>query len=247
MIADGIVFTPALTGGRLERRYKRFLADVTLKSGASVTVHCPNPGAMTGLAVPGSAIWLAPAANPRAKLRWRWVIATQGEDMAGIDTILANRLAARALEAGVIAELSGYPPARREVATGGGSRIDLLLPGEGRRPDLWVEVKSVTLRRPEGPDPQAAEFPDSVTARGTRHLDELAALAQSGARAAIFYLVQRADCQRLRIAADIDPAYAAAFRRARAAGVEILCYDCAVSPAGIQLGRPLPLASDGDY
>ena len=245
MTAAAVAFTPALVPGRLERRYKRFLADVTLNDGSCVTAHCPNPGAMTGLAAPGSAVWLAPVVNPKAKLRWRWIIATQEGVMTGIDTLLANRLAFRLLEAGAVPELAGHPAPRREVATGGGSRIDLLLSGEGSRPDCWVEVKSVTLRRPDGPDPLAAEFPDAVTTRGARHLDALAELARGGARAAMLYLVQRDDCRRFRIAADIDPAYAGAFARARAAGVEMLCYDCAVSPAGVRVGKPLPLAGPG--
>ncbi|MEQ8604578.1 MAG: DNA/RNA nuclease SfsA [Marivibrio sp.] len=237
-----------LVEGRLLRRYKRFLADVALGAdgaGESVVAHCGNPGSMIGLADPGSAVWLARNANPKAKLDWRWEIATQTIDGAahpvGINTGLANRIVEGAIAAGRIAPLAGYESLRREVKYGANSRIDLLL--ESRTaPPCYVEVKSVTLRRPEGPDPAAAEFPDAVTARGAKHLAELAARAQAGERAVMVYLVQRADCAHFRLADDIDPAYAHAFAQATGAGVEVLCYDCLVAPEGIELNGPLATA-----
>ncbi len=237
----GIAYPARLVEGRLERRYKRFLADVRLPNGQLVTAHCGNPGSMMGLAEPGSRVWLAPNPNPQAKLDWRWEIASQAIDGAehsvGINTGRANAVAEAAIAAGAIPELAGYGDIRREVKYGKNSRIDLLLedPRGAGGPSCYVEVKSVTLRRPTGPAPEAAEFPDAVTARGAKHLAELAAMREAGARAVMLYLVQRADCTHFRIAADIDPAYADGLARAREAGVETLCYDCVVGPPGIEL------------
>jgi len=237
-----------LVEGRLVRRYKRFLADVALGAdgaGATVVAHCGNPGSMMGLAAPGSAVWLAPNPNPKAKLDWRWEIATQTVDgvahPVGINTGLANRIVEQAIEAGRIAALTGYERLRREVKYGANSRIDLLLEGADV-PPCYVEVKSVTLRRPDGPDGAAAQFPDAVTARGAKHLAELAARARAGDRAVMVYLVQRADCAHFRLADDIDPAYAAAYADAKAAGVDMVCYDCFVGSEGIELKGPLAQA-----
>lgn len=240
-------FSTPLVPGRLARRYKRFLADVRLEDGRLVTAHCGNPGSMMGLAAPDSPVWLAPNPNPKAKLDWRWEIATQridGTDHAvGINTGRANRIAEEAILAGRIPELAGYESLRREVKYGRASRIDLLLESpETGAPPCYVEVKSVTLRRPDGPSPEAAEFPDAVTARGAKHLAELAAMRAEGARAVMLYLVQRADCAHFRIADDIDPAYAEALECAREARVDCLCYDCIVRPEGIELRSALDIS-----
>jgi sugar fermentation stimulation protein A len=238
-------YPEALVEGRLIRRYKRFLADVALGpdgAGDTVVAHCGNPGSMMGLAAPGSTVWLAPNRNPKAKLDWRWEIATQTIDgvahPVGINTGLANRIVEQGVADGRIAELAGYQNLRREVKYGANSRIDLLL-DDPARPPCYVEVKSVTLRRPDGPDPQAAEFPDAVTARGAKHLAELSDRVRAGERAVMVYLVQRADCAHFRLADDVDPAYADAFADARRAGVEAVCYDCVVRPEGIEMRAPL--------
>ncbi len=230
-------FPDPLLRGRLLRRYKRFLADVELESGAAVVAHCANPGSMIGLAQPGAGVWLSPARNPARKLKYSWELTAVGDHLVGINTSVPNGLVAAALEAGRIPELSGYPDLRREVRYGKNSRIDILLESAGR-PPCYVEVKNVTLKR----GPEAAEFPDSVTARGTKHLNELALMAAGGARAVMFYLVQRPDCVRLEIAADIDPAYDRALREALSQGVEVLCYGCTLSPSAIELDRRLPFA-----
>ncbi|SFI26158.1 DNA/RNA nuclease SfsA [Albimonas pacifica] len=234
-------FPTPLVKARLLRRYKRFLADAVLeegpRAGEEITAHCANPGAMTGLAEPGLSIRLAPVDDPARKLRWSWKLAAlPGGGWATVDTGVANRAAGEALRAGAVPAFAGYDAVRAEAKYGERSRIDFLLGAEGR-PDCYVEVKSVTLRR-EG---TLAEFPDAKTTRGARHLDELAAMAGQGARAAMLYLVQRTDCDRVGLAADIDPAYAAAFRRAQAAGVEAVAHACEISPAGVRLGRPLPV------
>ena len=227
-------FDPPLMAGVLIRRYKRFLADVEI-DGRIETAHCANPGSMLGLATPGAPILLSASDNPKRKLRLTWELVKVAGALVGINTAYANRLVEEAIRAGRIEALAGYADFRREVPYGEGSRIDFLLSGAGR-PPCYVEVKSVTLKRHE-----AAEFPDSVTARGARHLRELSAMRSVGARAVMLFVAQRDDCQRLEVAADIDPAYAAALTRARETGVEVLAYACRVSPTGIEFDRPLAL------
>ncbi len=225
-------FSQTLVPARLLRRYKRFLADVEIAGAEPVTVHCPNPGAMLGLNAPGSEIWLAPTTT---KLPYRWELVRADGCLVGINTGHPNALVAEALAAGRVPELAGYAGVRREVRYGVNSRIDLMLEAPGR-PPCYVEVKNVHLRRQD-----FAEFPDCVTARGAKHLGELAAMVRAGARAVMVYLVQRADCRHFTLAADLDPGYAAAFAQARAAGVEALCYSCEVTCEGIELARPLPI------
>lgn len=229
-------FASPLIPATLIRRYKRFLADVRLDDGTEMTVHCANPGSMLGLQDEGLRIWLEDSRNPKRKLRYSWkLIELPGGHMAGIDTALPNRIVGAALRGGQIAGLSGYDDLRAEVKYGRKSRVDFLLSGKGR-PDAFVEVKNVTLRR----DGDWAEFPDSVTARGARHLEELSEMVRQGHRAVMFYLVQRTDCARLCLARDLDPAYAAAFDAARRAGVEVLAHGTRISPGGIALGAALP-------
>lgn len=233
-----MIFDRPLVPGRLIRRYMRFLADVELEAtGEIVKVHCPNPGAMLGLKEPGLRVWLEPNDDPRKKLDWGWRLAElPGGHWAGIDTSVPNRVVGEALRAGAIPELAGADRIRAEVPYGKNSRIDFLLEDAAGR-KTFVEVKNVHLRR-EG---DWAEFPDSVTARGSKHLGELARVAGSGDRAVMFYLVQRTDCARLRMAGDLDPTYAAAFDAARGAGVEMLCYDTAIDPGGVRLRQRLPV------
>lgn len=235
-------FADPLIPARLVRRYKRFLADAVLADGGTVTAHCPNPGSMMGLAAAGAEIWLAPARKPGRKLRYTLEIvrAPDSGGLVGVNTGRANALVAEALAAGRIGELAGYASLRREVRYGTRSRVDFLLE-DGGRPPCYLEVKNVTLKR-DAPVPGTAEFPDAVTARGTRHLGELAAMAGAGARAVLLYLAQRDDCDRFAVAADIDPAYAEAVRAATAAGVETLCYACDLSPERIELARALRIA-----
>jgi sugar fermentation stimulation protein A len=230
-------FASPLIRGSLLRRYKRFLADVMLEDGRQVTAHCANPGAMLGLSAPGTIVWLEAAGDPRRKLAFAWrLVELGGGHFAGIDTTLPNRLVAEALAEGGIPGLAGYATARPEVRYGANSRIDFLLTGPGR-PDAWVEVKNVHLRR----SGTLAEFPDSVTARGAKHLRELAAMAAAGQRAVMLYVVQRTDCDSFRLAADLDPAYAAAFGAARAAGVEVPAHATLIDRDGVRLDRPLPV------
>lgn len=229
-------FERPLMPGRLLRRYKRFLADIELPTGETVTAHCANPGAMLGLNMPGTEVWVEPNDDPARKLKYGWRLVRFGDDWAGIDTAVPNRVVGEALKAGRLPEFAGYGTVRPEVRYGANSRVDFLLTGDGL-PDAYVEVKNVHLMR----EPGLAEFPDSVTARGAKHLDELAAMVAAGNRAVMLYCVQRTDCHRMALAPDLDPAYAAAFARARAAGVEAIAWACAISPAAITLDRPVPI------
>ena len=227
--------------GRLIRRYKRFLADVDLDDGTRVTASTPNTGSMLGLLDEGNPVWLSVSDDPKRKYPHRWelveVNGPAGAALVGLNTALPNRLAEEALAAGVIPELGGYGGLHREVKYGAeNSRIDLLL-SDGARPDAFIEVKNVTLSR----NPGVAEFPDAVTARGAKHLRELARIAADGGRAAMIYLAQRPDVEVFEVAADIDPAYMKEWLAAREAGVEMYALASAVSPAEVIANRPIPV------
>ncbi len=230
-------FQTPLIPARLIRRYKRFLADILLEDGREVTAHCANPGSMMGLAEEGMKIWVEPNDDPKKKLKYGWrLVDHENGNFTGVDTAVPNRALKAALMACKVPELADYSTVLPEQNYGEKSRIDFLLRGEGLS-DAYVEVKSVTLSRQVG----LAEFPDSVTARGTKHLGELASMVAEGHRAVMFYLVQRMDCSEMTLAADIDPTYAAAFEAAREAGVEVMCYDTRISPEGVELGRVMAI------
>ena len=232
-------FQTELVPARLIRRYKRFLADCTLEgSGAEITAHCANPGSMMGLADAGTRVWLEPNDDPKKKLKYGWrLVDHEDGHFTGVDTSVPNRALREALIARAVAPLAAYDDVRPEVKYGTNSRIDFLLRGDGL-PDAYVEVKSVTLSRQKG----LAEFPDSVTARGAKHLGELAEVARAGHRAVLLYLVQRTDCTHVSIARDIDPTYAAAWEDATKAGVETIAIGTHITPAGVELAAPLALA-----
>ncbi|RMA43408.1 DNA/RNA nuclease SfsA [Rhodophyticola porphyridii] len=230
-------FQTPLIPATLLRRYNRFLAEIRLEDGQVVTAHCPNPGSMMGLKEPGLRIWVEPNDDPRKKLNYGWrLVELPGGHWAGIDTSLPNRVVLEALRAAAIPELAAYAEITPEVTYGQNSRVDFLASGPGL-PNAYVEVKNVTLRR-QG---DWAEFPDSVTARGAKHLAELSRMAADGHRAVMLYLLQRSDCARLKIAGDLDPAYAGAFDAARAAGVEMLCYGTRIGPDAVEIGHAVPV------
>ncbi|MEM6637613.1 MAG: DNA/RNA nuclease SfsA [Pseudomonadota bacterium] len=233
-------FPVQLVPARLIRRYNRFLADATLESsGQEVTVHCPNPGAMLGLKEPGLRIWLEPNDDPKRKLKYGWRLVELADGTwVGIDTGVPNRVIGAALRAGQITPLSDYQNVRAEVRYGKDSRVDFLLKQEGL-PDTYVEVKNVHLLR----ESDWAEFPDCVTERGAKHLRVLSDMVDQGQRAVMIYLVQHMGCGRFRLADDLDPAYAAAFARARKAGVEALCYGTRIDVGSVSLGPRLPIVA----
>lgn len=238
-------FACELVSATLIRRYKRFLADVALADGTIITAHVANPGAMTGLQAEGARVWLSKSANLTRKLPYSWELVEvdfgNGNELTGVNTMHPNPVVAEALAAGTIPELAGYATIRREVKygrvlNGKGSRVDFLLE-DPSKPPCYVEVKNVHLMRRQG----VAEFPDSVTARGAKHLDELAEMVASGARAVMLFVIQIGSARSFTLARDIDPAYGRAFDKARAAGVETLAWTCELSRQEIRLARPVPI------
>jgi sugar fermentation stimulation protein A len=236
-----MLFQSPLIRGALIKRYKRFLADVRLDDGRLVTAHCANPGAMTGLDAPGLTVWLSTSDNPARKLRHSWELVEtdmgRGPTLVGVNTSRPNAIAAEAIQSGAIPELPAPGRLRRETRYGENSRIDILLETAGQ-PACYVEVKNVHLMRRPG----LAEFPDAVTARGAKHLRELAQMKRQGFRAVTLFLVQRGDAEVFQLARDIDPAYGKAFDEALAAGVEMLCYGCKASLTGVNVECAIPIA-----
>ncbi len=182
-------FPTPLERGRLVQRYKRFFADVEMDDGRALTAHCPNPGAMLGLNMPGLPVWLSRSDNPTRKLAHTLELVESAGGLVGVNTMHPNRLASEALREGRITELAGYTDIRPEVRYGEASRVDFLLTAPDR-PACWLEVKNCHLSRTQG----LAEFPDCVAARSTRHLRELTAMVAGGDRAALLFVVQRTDC-----------------------------------------------------
>ena len=236
-----MLFASPLVPGALIRRYKRFLADVTLSDGRGVIATCPNTGSMLGCAEPGSPVWLSVSDEPSRKHRYTWELVSvrsgAGWVLVGINTGLPNRIVRDGIESGVVAELAGYESIRSEVAFGEErSRVDLLL-SAANRPPCYVEVKNVTAAVDQG----VALFPDAVSERGAKHLRELARIVGAGARAVQFYCVQRGDVREVRPADAIDPAYGKALREAMAQGVEVLAYRAEVTRRGIRLDTRIPV------
>lgn len=232
-----MLFHPPLIPATLVRRYKRFLFDAVLPNGEAITGFCPNTGSMLGLTEPGSRIWLSEhAEGPARKYRHRFELIEVNGIVAGINAAMANRFAEEALFARLVPGLEDYTVLKREQKYGRKSRIDFLLSGEGL-PDAYVEVKNVHFTRAPG----LAEFPDTATARGARHLEEMGDMVEAGHRAVMLYLIQRPDCQRLAIAGDLDPVYAAAYDRAIARGVEVRALRCAITPREIRAETAVPI------
>ena len=233
-------FASPLLRGTLRKRYKRFLADITLDDGREITAHCANPGSMMGVAPQDAPVWVSEHHGKGRKLPYSWELVSVDDTLVAINTGNPNKIAHEAIAKGMIPELAGYAQIRPEVKYGASSRIDLLLEGgKGKRAGrpCYVEIKNVHLMR----QPGLAEFPDSVTTRGAKHLAELSAMVESGARAVMLYIVQRGDCARLAPAADLDPGYAAALAEAVKAGVETLCYDCEITTSEVVLRKPLEI------
>ncbi|ARN73483.1 DNA/RNA nuclease SfsA [Oceanicoccus sagamiensis] len=228
---------PPLLKATLIKRYKRFLADVVLDSGETLTAHCPNTGAMTGCAEPNSTVWLSTSDNPKRKYPNTWeLVQTPENHMACIHSAKANDLVKEAIESGVITELQNYDSIRTEVKYGAeNSRIDLLL--ESDKQQCYIEVKSVTLLLDNG----LGVFPDAVSERGRKHLRELIEMVQQGHRAVLFFCVQHSGIERVAPADAIDAKYGDTFREALAAGVEVLAYGAEVSVEEICLSHVLPV------
>ncbi|GAC16651.1 DNA/RNA nuclease SfsA [Aliiglaciecola lipolytica] len=228
-----MLFPSPLIKGKLIKRYKRFLADVSLPDGSTVTAHCPNTGAMTGCGDAGFEVWLSPANNPKRKLAYTWELSKNNQgDWIGVNTNNANKLVGEALVAGLIEELKDYQNIKPEVKYGEeNSRIDFMLSADNLT-DCFVEVKSVTLL-----EDGKGYFPDAKTQRGSKHLRELTALVKSGKRAVLLFCVQHTGIKNVRVADHIDPEYAATLQAAIDAGVQILAYDCKFSEEKVNLNQ----------
>ena len=228
-------FDPAFEQGIFIRRYKRFFADVALSDGSELTIHCANTGSMKHCLAPGTPCWFSRSDNPKRKLPGTLEMVTTSDGLlAGVNTSRSNRLVEEAILAGRIPELEGYSSLRREVRYGAeNSRIDLLLQEGDRR--CYVEVKNVTLSAGNG----LAQFPDSVTTRGSKHLRELMAMVEEGYRAVLCFCVQLSDVSTVSPEDDIDPVYGKTLREALAAGVEIFAYGCQLGAGEIVLDRKL--------
>ncbi len=250
-------FDRPLVAGRFLRRYKRFFVDVELEGGERVVAHCPNTGTLLGCLEVGAPVMLMAARGPRCTLPFGWKLIQLGESWVGVDTALAVPLVEEALEKGLLPALEGYPRTYREVPYGRaqGSRIDLLLSRGGTLPDLpqraargrarvlpsgdervYVEVKNTTLVRAG-----VAAFPDAVTERGQKHLEELMHVVRSGQRAAMVYCVQRSDCSHFAPADEIDPVYGRLLREAVGVGVEAYAIQARPSPSGVHVERTLAI------
>lgn len=232
-----MLFPEPLQQGVLIQRYKRFLADIRLENGEILTVHCPNTGSMKNCLQRGAPAWFSLSSDTKRKYPATWEIATTPHGhLAGINTGRANRLVREALEAGLVPSLRGFNSIRQEVAYGSeGSRIDFLLEIENQ--PVYVEVKNVTLAESDG----QGFFPDAVSARGARHLRELAAMVRAGYRAVLVYCVQHTGITQVTAAEHIDPAYAAAFYQAIREGVEVIALGAHISPTEIALKQALPV------
>jgi sugar fermentation stimulation protein A len=230
----GVLLWPQLVRGVLVKRYKRFLADVKLDKGQTVTAHCPNTGSMKGCAESGQPVYLSQHDNPKRKLKYTWEIIAMPGSLVGVNTLVPNRLVLQSVREGLIHELAGYETVESEVKISANSRIDLRL-SNGEKDYCYVEIKNCTLVR-DG----LAQFPDAVTTRGLKHLKELESLLESGHRCVMFYFIQRMDAKAFKPADGIDPAYGKGLRRAVNQGIEILAYDVAIDLNGIKINRRLP-------
>lgn len=216
--------------GKLIKRYKRFLADIILDSGEEITAHVPNSGAMTSCIEDECPVWVTFHDNPKRKLKYTLELTQMGENLICTNTGVANKIAIEAVENGVISELQGYDTLKPEQKYGQNSRIDILLSNENEEKKCYVEIKSVSLKIND-----ELAFPDSVTSRGTKHLQELSDMVKEGHRAVMLYVIQRTDKASFRLANEIDPKYKEAFDKALKDGVEVLVYQSHISHEEIKI------------
>ena len=228
-------FPEPLIAGKFLRRYQRFFADVMLENGCVVTAHCANSGSMKTCYGTGEDVWLRYDPNPKRKLAYTWLLASVGGSLIFVHPVTANRLAREAIECGTIRELSGYEQLRTEPRLNEHTRLDLLL--ERGREKCFVEVKSATLLLETG----RIAFPDAVSARATKHLEELVKLVRSGHRAVLLFCANRTDASSVQAAQGIDPTYARTLSWAVDEGVEVLAYRAAISTTAVELCERIPV------
>ena len=232
-------FSNNLIKATFVKRYKRFFSDHILENGQLITAHCPNTGAMTGVAKEGITSWLSQSDDPKRKLKWTWELTQESNTIVGVNTHNPNKIIQEAINNQEIKELLNYKTLKREVKYGVNSKIDIFLQDESKV-NCYVEIKNVHLSREKG----LAEFPDGITSRGTKHLKELANVAKDGDRAVMLYLIQRNDCNYFKIAEDIDIEYGKAFIDALNAGVEVICIDTILNTSEINIGKKIKLLNN---
>lgn len=220
--------------GILIHRYKRFLADVKLQNGHIVTAHCPNSGSLLSCNIPGNTVILSKSDNPNRKLKYTWEQIMVGSVWVGINTQYPNKLVIEGISNGTVKEFKSYSHLRQEVKIGVNSRIDIVL--EGSVGPCYIEVKNVTLV-----ENNIAMFPDAITKRGQKHLEELLNLVRKGRRAVIFFVIQRSDGLSLKPADQIDPKFGEILRYVVSEGVEVMAYQAAVFPQEIHLSHRIPV------
>ncbi len=232
-----MIFPAPLQAATLIKRYKRFLADVTTDEGREITVYCPNTGSMRGCSTPGSKVMLSTSPNLKRKYAQTLEMVQEGETWIGINTMLTNGIVAEAIMDGRVRELQGIERLTREVTVSKSSRLDLLL--ERKDTKIYVEIKNCSLV-----EDGWATFPDAVTARGTKHLNELASLVKQGHKGVLFFCIQRTDNDKFRPAAHIDPLYAETLAKVAKKGVQIIAYQAEVTPESIEITKPVPIFLD---
>ena len=227
-------FKDRLLQGTLIKRYKRFFVDINYRN-KIITAHCPNTGSMMGLLKKGNKTWFSETNNPKRKLKYSLEIIEVEKNLVGINTLLTNKLVFEALNLKKIKSLIKFDNIKTEVKFSNDTRFDFLISNSKEK--CLLEVKNVTLRR----NKKIAEFPDAITSRGTKHLDELVNATKKGFQSCILYLIQRQDCKAFKIAEDIDINYKIAFDKAIKAGVKILCYDCKINNEEVKLNNQIEL------
>ncbi len=229
-----MIFKPFLKTATLIKRYKRFLVDIKLPDDSILTVHCPNTGSMTSCSTPGSLVAISESDNPKRKYPHTLEMVQDNSTWVGVNTSRTNGLVAEAIEQGRIAEFQQVESIKREVTVSKGSRLDLAVTHDNTL--TYVEIKNCSLV-----ENNCAKFPDAVTTRGTKHLQELMTLVEKGHNACIFFLVQRMDADHFAPAEKIDPVYTETLREASEKGVMLLAYQAEVSPEKIEVVKKLPI------
>jgi sugar fermentation stimulation protein A len=227
-----MIFKNKLISGILIKRYKRFFADIKI-SNQVVTAHCPNTGSMYGLLKKGNKVWISKSDNPNRKLKYTLEIIEDNKSKVGVNTHSSNKIVLNALNNNLIKEFNDIIDIKPETKFGSNTRFDFLI--SNKKNKIFIEVKNVTLSRKKG----LAEFPDSITARGLKHINELVKAGKKNYKIFILYLIQRDDCKSFTIAKDIDPEYANALRKAVKNNLNILCYDCKFSIKGIKINNKI--------
>ena len=225
-------FDKSLISGEFIKRYKRFFVDIKIGKN-TVTAHCPNTGSMMGLLKKGNNVWLSKSDNPKRKLKYTLQIIENQKSKVGINTHLTNKIVLDALKKRVIKNFKDINSIQQEVKFGENTRFDFLLTQESKK--TFIEVKNVTLSR----EKQIAEFPDAITSRGLKHIQELLKANKKGFEIYLFFVIQRDDCNKFKLATDIDPEYCELLAKAVKKNLKILCYDCKFSSKGIKLNRQI--------